>query len=167
MNLTLRNFLNLNMKPCEPEFVAHAQNIKGFEMILKASPMEVFEVVAGKDEEIWFPNFKSMRWLNGSGKCVGAQREYCIKGLSMIENFTIWEPGKKLVFYMSFMSIPYCSRFMEHYEITPITQDQTKLNWRICYEPSWIFWLFFPIVRMIFEADFNQAAMNLENYFAS
>ncbi len=154
------------MKVCEPGYVDVAKNVKRFDLVVPASPREVFEVVAGKDEEIWFPNFKSMRWLDPERKqCVGARREYAVHGLTMVENFTVWEPGERLCFYMSSMSIPYCSRFMEHYEMAPRADGRTALTWRICFESSAWFRPAFAIVRHYFEQDFERAASNLRRYF--
>jgi hypothetical protein len=151
---------------CDPDYVHVAKNIKRFDLILPATPLEVFAVVAGKDEEIWFPNFKHTRWMSdGAQQCVGARREYAVAGLTMMENFTLWEPGKRLSFYMSSMSIPYCSRFMELYEITPRSAEETALTWRICFEPSIWFRPVFPLVRHFFEQDFERAATNLRRYF--
>lgn len=156
------------MQPCTPDYVNAAKNVRRFDLLLPATPSEVFEVVAGKDEELWFPNFRRMRWLGETGeRCVGARREYSVKGLTMIENFTAREPGSRLCFYMSWMSIPYCSRFMEVYELTPRADGHTALTWRICFESSLVFRPVFPLVRHFFERDFVQAARNLEQYFAT
>jgi hypothetical protein len=153
------------IKPCDPGFLTDAKNIKRFDLIINAPAGLVFDVVSGKDEHLWFPNFVSMRWIGNKERCAGSLREYKLKGLTIQEYFTVWEPSKRLEFYLTAMSIPYCSRFMEHYAFDPIDSNTTALTWQICYEPSWMFWPVFFLVRLVYERDLNRAAENLCNYF--
>jgi hypothetical protein len=151
------------MEICSPAYVENPHNVKRFDLYLRASPNDVFDVLVGKDEDCWFPHFVSLRWLVPAG--AGAVREYRTKSLTLLEHFTVWEPGRRLVFYLSKMSIPYCSRFMEHYEIEQLDDGTSHVIWRICWQYSPLFRLVGPLLRRFFESDFREAAANLEAYF--
>lgn len=159
------------LEPCDEAFASRVQPQHCYEnrVLLAAEPEEVFDVVAGLipgAEAQWFPNFKSAQWLSPPPHGVGSIRDYRLTYMRAVEQFLVWERGRRLVFSVSGLSLPLLRRFLEYYEFERIDPGHTSLRWRVCYEPrSFMMTLIHPIVRPMFARDFREATANLKRYF--
>jgi hypothetical protein len=151
------------LNPCEPSFSQEASFRFVNEITVATKPEKVFEVISdGKLEAEWFPDFKSCEWLTPAPHGVGSIRRYKLTYMTIIERFTVWQSGQRLVFFLSECSLPLMTRFMEDYTITPMEDGTTRLTWQVSYSPTWWLRPIHPILRPYFKRDFSRAAANLE-----
>jgi hypothetical protein len=73
-----------------------------------------------------------------------------------LQNFTVWEPGQRMVFFLSECSLPLI------YTITPLEDGTVRLTWQVSYSPTWWLRPLHPMLRPYFKRDFSRAAANLE-----
>jgi hypothetical protein len=82
--------------------------------------------------------------------------------MTILEEFLIWERGRRLVFRVNSCSLPILRRFLENYELRPGAERGTEVVWEVCYEPNpWLRFLH-PLLRPFFAKDFAKAARQLE-----
>ena len=92
-------------------------------------------------------------------------RRYRLKYMTILEEFLVWEPGKRLVFRLNECSLPMMRCFVENYLLTPRPDGGTDLRWEVCYTPNpWIGFLH-PLIRPMFAGDFDRATNNLRVLF--
>ena len=130
------------------------------------SPIKVFDVITDLvlDKE-WFPDFVSARWETPSPQGVGSIRRYRLKYMTILEEFLVWEPGKRLVFRLNECSLPMMRGFVENYVLTARPDGGTDLLWEVCYTPNpWLRFLH-PLVRPLFAGDFDRASNDLRVLF--
>ena len=146
----------------DESYVARAPHRFVHTVSSRLSPSKVFDVITDPafDKE-WFPDFVSARWETPSPQGVGSIRRYRLKYMTILEEFLVWEPGKRLVFRLNECSLPMMRCFVENYVLTPRPDGGTDLLWEACYTPNP--WLVFvhPLVRPLFARDFDRAANNL------
>jgi len=152
-----------HLNPCEPSFTQESRFRFVNQIAVAAKPQQIFEVISdGKLEAEWFPDFKSCEWLTAPPHGVGSIRRYKLTYMTIIEHFTVWEPGQRLVFFLSECSLPLMTRFMEDYTITPLEDGTARLTWQVSYSPTWWLRPLHPILRPYFKHDFSRASANLE-----
>ncbi len=134
---------------------------------LRGDAQTVFEVIAdGGHESEWFPDFKAVEWLTPAPYGAGAVRRYRLTYMTLVEQFTHWDSGRELSFWVSECSIPMLKHFAEYYRIEPAEDGWVDLTWDVCYAPLRILQPLHPLVRPMFARDFRKAASNLESYCA-
>lgn len=148
---------------CPPDFAVRPPFSFDHRLTLAGTPEQVFDVVTSVEHESqWFPDFREAHWLAEPG--VGAVRDYRLAYMRLLEHFTVWEPGRRLEFWVSQWSIPMLRRFLESYRFEPRGSSHTEMFWRIAYQPLWYLRPLHPIVRPMFARDFRKAARQLETY---
>jgi hypothetical protein len=131
------------------------------------SPDTAFDVISNSEfDEEWFPDFVSAEWKTPPPYGVGSKRLYKLKYMTILEEFLTWERGRRLVFRVSYCSLPIVRRFLENYEIRRDAEGRTEITWQVCYEPNpWLRFLH-PLLRPLFAKDFSKAANQLEALLA-
>lgn len=130
-------------------------------------PGEVFDVIIDPAHEAaWFPDFESADWTTPPPHGRGSRRDYRLSYLRLDEHFLIWDRGRHLQFEVLATSLPLTRRFLEDYRFTPTPDGGTRVNWRVCFEPTVVSWWFQPALRPFFAHIFRQATRQVEAYLA-
>lgn len=149
------------LQSCPALFLETASLGWDFSASLPVSAQRAFELVTdAKYECEWFPNFHSIRW--SGAPAAGAKREYRLTYMRIVENVTVWEPGRHFQFWVSSCSLPLLQRFTEDYLFVSNTPESTQLHWRIRYEPRREIRLLHPLIAPFFARDFRLAVTRLE-----
>lgn len=152
---------DLHHAPLEP--AAWSAHTYDFDFEMDATCARAFDVVTGEDPEVsetWFPDFESLRWLDGAKPGVGSRREYRTSFLTLIEEVDVWEPGRRFGFWVRRASWPIHRRFRELYEIEP-RGERARVRWTVAYEPHpRLVWVV-PYGHAAFQKTFDAAAANL------
>jgi len=155
----------MKLQPCPDDFLDTARFRFENEAILAGSPEKVFDVVASIEHEAnWFPDFKDARWREPGVPGAGAIRDYRLTYLTLVEHFTVWEPGERLTFWVSDCSLPLLRRFLENYEFSAVADGTTRLRWTVAYDPLGFVRPLHPLLRPHFSRDFRRATANLVAY---
>ncbi len=88
-------------------------------------------------------------------------------GLTVHDEFLAWEPGERLTFTVTGMTIPLLRRMVEDFRLHRVSADACDLEWTVHYEPRTIAKLLLPIGRPRFVALFERSARNLERLVAA
>jgi polyketide cyclase/dehydrase/lipid transport protein len=152
------------LDPCMPaslEAMAfHLEN----RIEVAASPLRVFELVAGvsaSSDGSWFPDFRSATWRTPPPHGVGSVRDYRLSHARLIEHFIVWEPGRRVAFYVSRSSLPFVSQLVEDYQITAVPGG-SELVWRVGYRVSPVFEYFSKSLRKVYVDVFGAASRRLK-----
>jgi ribosome-associated toxin RatA of RatAB toxin-antitoxin module len=149
------------LNPCPANFLETAKWGWDLTARLPVTTEQAFDLVTDSAlERDWFPNFRSARWASHPG--VGATREYRLTYMRIVEEFTIWEHGQRVQFWVSSSSLPMLHRFLEDYRFNAVAPDETQVDWRIRYEPRRELRALRPILAPVFARDFRVAIRRLE-----
>jgi hypothetical protein len=155
----------MRVQPCSADFAESASFQFVNSAVLAGSPEDVFGVVSSIEHEAnWFPDFSRASWRTPEPPGAGAIRDYRLTYMSLVEHFTVWEPGSRLTFWVSECSLPLVRRFMEDYRLSAEGEDRTLLRWTVAYEPLPVLRPLHPILRPYFGRDFRRATANLTAY---
>ena len=148
------------LRECAVDFVNTARWRFFHRLELPAPPEVVFEVISSSElEREWFPDFVRAEWLTPEPQGVGARRRYELSYMTLMEEFIVWEPGKRMAFWISECSLPMLSRCMEYYSLIPTADGGTELLWQVCYDPQPLLRPLRPVLHPFFEADFTEGAI--------
>ena len=154
------------MSPTSARFADDARFRFAYDIVVEAEPADVFNAfVEPSLFARWFPDLRSATWLGDGRQGLGAVREVRLKGLSVREHFTHWEPGEGFAFYLSEISAPIISAMVERVELTP-TAAGTRVEWTIAYRPKIAVRPLHPLLRPVFSRMFGKAAKRLQQHFA-
>ncbi len=138
------------------------------EAILDASPERVFEIFAtGENQRTWFKDFVANRWTTPPPYGVGSERDVELELLTVSERFLAWEPGKRLTFTMTRITLPLVEAMVEDLVFEPLGEGRTRLLWRAHYRPSVFMRPFHPIMRAVFGQLFQETTRGLVAYVAA
>lgn len=156
------------VEPSGLEFIDQAKHFFENELILDATPDEVFEVFADCDSwPKWFDDFVSAEWETEPPHGVGSERKARLKTMAARERFIAWEPGKRYSFTILALSVPLVSRMVEDYRLEPVDGGKTRLLWNVYYQPRLFIRPFNVVIRPIFKRMFKRAMKGLESYVAA
>jgi uncharacterized protein YndB with AHSA1/START domain len=133
--------------------------------IIHASPERIFEIfVTGEGQREWFQDFRDARWTSSAPHGVGSTREIELALLTVKERFLAWEPGKRLTFAITAITIPIVTAMVEDMQLSRLDEKRTRLTWRVHYRPAFAFRLVHPVARSIFGRMFSAGAAGLTKY---
>ena len=124
--------------------------------VVPGDPDEVFELLVDAElEKEWFPDYVGAEWLTSQG--LGAVRDYHLTYMSIREHFTVWDPGQRLVFYLSSCTLPFTSCFMEDWQLEADGAGRTRVRWTVHFTPHWLVFPIQPLLIWYFTRDFRTA----------
>ena len=154
-----------DLKKSTLDWTSRAPSSFHFEVILDATPDEVFEILADVDQwELWFDEFEGAEWLSGGEPGVGSQRAIHMDILDAHEEFLAWEPGERFAFCLTKATLPLAERLVEDYQMAPLPGGRCQFTWDVYYEPKWFMRPLNPVLRLQFGGMFQKAADSLSRY---
>ena len=101
-----------------------------------ASRDEVFAVLADHERwPEWFPRVKKVTVL-GQGEGVGARRRVAVSGMTVDEEFIVWEPGARWTF-TGYEARPRFTRsLVEDCVLTPLPDGGTAISYTMYMDPA-------------------------------
>ena len=152
---------------CDETFLVSARGRFFHRVSTSLSPEIVFDVVSNllELEHEWFPGSVHMRWKTPPPHGVGSVREHRLTYMTVIEDFLVWERGRRLVLRLTHCSLPLLSAYLEDYRMERRDDGGTDLIWEICYRSRPVLAILHPILRPAFARDFRNAARGLEKIF--
>ncbi|MEO8796730.1 MAG: SRPBCC family protein [Polyangiaceae bacterium] len=135
---------------------------------LACSADEAFELLSDTAQlPRWVHDCTGCQWTTSPPYGVGSTRDVVLKGgLTVHEEFLAWEPGERLTFTVTGMTIPLLRRMVEDFRLRRVSAATCELEWTVHYEPRTIAKLILPIARPRFVALFERSAQNLEKLVA-
>ena len=101
-----------------------------------ASPDAVFDVLADHDRwPEWFPSVKKVTVL-GKGEGVGARRRVVVPGMTVDEEFIVWQPGKRWSFTGYEAKPGVAKSLIEDCVLTPLANGGTAISYTMYIEPK-------------------------------
>ena len=150
------------LAPCDLTFLDTAPWRFFNRAVLPAPPDVVFEVISSSElEKEWFPDFIEAEWLTKEPQGPGSLRRYKLSYMTILEEFIVWEPGKRMAFRLNEMSIPFLRRCLEYYSLIPTDDGGTELLWQVCYDPHPLVRPFRVMLEPMFRRDFRRATKQL------
>lgn len=151
--------------PTELDFTENSPFRLTFDAIVEARPERVFDIFAkGEAQEIWFQDFKAVRWTSPEPHSVGTTREVELKILTVKERFVAWDRGNRLSFSIDAITVPLVKRMMEDLQFEGIGEKGTRLVWTVHYEPSLAMRAVHPVAKMVFGKMFRTSLDGLVKY---
>jgi uncharacterized protein YndB with AHSA1/START domain len=134
------------------------------EVLIDASPQRVFDIVANAEQQDrWFQDWVTHRWTSPEPHGVGATREVQLKVLSVKERFLVWEPGRRIAFTITAITLPLVRRMVEDMRFEP-EGDRTRLRWTAHYAPTLLMRAVHPVARLVFGRMFAASTRGLADY---
>jgi uncharacterized protein YndB with AHSA1/START domain len=153
-----------DVEPSEIEFTETSRFRIENDAIINAAPERVFQIFAtGEAQEEWFQDFVANRWTSPEPYGAGSSREVELKMLTVKERFLSWEPGKRLAFTITAITLPLVRRMVEDLQFEPLG-DRTRFRWVVHYEPTLVMRAVHPIARAIFGKLFAATISGLTDY---
>ena len=118
-----------------------------------AAPDAVFAVLADHERwPEWFPSIKRVSVL-GPAEGVGARRRVELRGLTVDEEFIVWEPGRRWSF-TGYSARPHFTRsLVEDCRLSPNASGGTDITYTMYLDPS-------PVWRVLFKAAVGRVRAN-------
>jgi hypothetical protein len=153
---------------CDETFAANAPRRFVSRVSTSLPPDVVFDVVSNilELEGEWFPDFVSSTWTTPPPHGVGSARVNTFTYMTVVEDFLVWERGRRLVLRLTQCSLPMLSAYVEDYRLERRRGGGTELTWAICYRPLRLIAFLHPIIWPLFERDFRRAAQGLDRLLA-
>ena len=132
---------------------------------MNATPAQVFAHF--EDGDAWPRFFKGIRqvtWTSPKPFGVGTTRTVVLDTLTVWEHFFRWEPGRRLSFYMTGISLPLVRRLAEDYLLEEISPGRTRFTYTVAAWPTPGARLVGPLLRWNFGKMFAAAARGLTRY---
>lgn len=135
------------------------------EVEINASPEDVFNILA--DADCW-PRFLKdavrAEWASPEPHGVGSNRMLILKGMTALEHFIAWEPGKRFAFYVLEITVPLARAICEDYRLEPADSGKTRFIYIVACEPGLLLKLTGPVGRWLLGNKFRQVAHSLAEF---
>ena len=155
-----------DVEPVEIDFLETSPFRIENDAIINAPPERVFEILTnGEGQKEWFQDFVGFRWTSAEPHGAGSTREVELKMLAVKERFLVWEPGERLAFTVTAITLPVVSRMIEDMQFERMG-DRTRFRWTVHYTPTLAMRAVHPVARGIFGKMFAVTASGLTNYAA-
>jgi len=137
-----------------------------FAQELPVSPDTLFDVL--EDPGSW------PRWATGIGRVdwtspkpfgVGTTRTVTFwGGMSVYEEFLVWERGKEMAFVFYGTTEEVWSRFGEYYRVEDLGENRCRLTWTVAFDPTGGFGRFYPLFGWIMRFNLRSYLWRLKGY---
>lgn len=157
------------MDECRPLTLADFDRLTDsfrFETELDATPEQVFAVFEDPASwPVWVDAITNVTWTSPKPFEVGTTRDVSIiGGLKVHERFFIWEPNRRMAFYLEGTNKPAVAALGEYYELQPLGEGRTRFVWRIAYEPKSMMRFLSPVLRPLVRLMCGRIVSGLERY---
>ena len=158
------------MLPCRPvdaTFFETAPERFRYEVELACTPARLFEILEDPASwPRWAPGIARVEWTSPRPYGVGTTRTVSLRGgPQIVEEFTVWEPGRALAFHVREATEAVWWSFAERYEIVA-SGAGCKLTWTIAYAPRDVFAKLHPWIRPAMRATLKVFTLLLRRYVA-
>src|SRR5262245_26979095 len=80
-----------------------------------------------------------LRWTSQRPFGVGTTRDVTVlHTLRGVEQFFLWEEGRRSAFHFASANLPGLKRFGEYHEVAPTGEDTCRFTWKLAAEPATI-----------------------------
>ena len=156
--------------PVGLEFLEQTKNVYRSEVVVKATPEQIFEVF--EDDvawTVWALPIQRVEWTSPKPFGVGTTRTvYMMGDMNGYEEFIAWEPGKRMAFTFLGCSKENPEKFLEDYRVTDLGNGTCRVVWYMAMdkrgEPKWTDALTRPIMRMANQWMFKKFKKYTEEY---
>ncbi len=101
-----------------------------------ASPDRVFAVLADHERwPEWFPSLKTVTVL-GPAEGVGARRRVVVPGMTVDEEFIVWDPGERWSFTAYEARPRFTRSLVEDCVLTPLANGGTAISYTMYLDPA-------------------------------
>jgi uncharacterized protein YndB with AHSA1/START domain len=153
-----------DLAPCDIGFTNNSPFRFENEAVINAPPERVFQImVRGEGQTEWFQDFVASRWTSPEPHGAGSTREVELRMLTVKERFLVWQPGERLAFAITAITIPLVRRMVEDLRFERMG-DRTRLRWTAHYEPRLAMRAVHPIARALFGKMFAASISALATY---
>ena len=126
-----------------------------------ASPDAVFAVLADHERwPEWFPRVKKVEVI-GPAEGVGARRRVVVPGMTVDEEFIVWDPGKRWAFTAYDARPGFTRSLVEDCVLTPLPNGGTSITYTMYMDPVGPMGLLIKRVAGIMRANNTNAMQNL------
>lgn len=157
--------MKFSCRPVDLDFIESAPLRFVNDIEINASPEEVFNVLA--DADSW-PRFLKdairATWTSPEPHGVGSNRILVLKGMTALEHFIAWEPGKRFTFCVLETSTPLLRAICEDYRLEPTDSGKTRFTYVVACEPTLLVKLAGPVGRKVLAGLFGKVAHGLANF---
>lgn len=151
---------------CDERFFSAPPHSYTFDVLLPAPQELVFDALLDAEaKRMWFPRFRACRWI--SAPVAGSERDHRLSYMSLLERFVAIERPHLLRFYGTSCSLPLVRRVAEELQLTPHGTDQTRLQWRVGYDPHPVARCVRYLLEPFFEGELRAAVRGLEAYLTA
>jgi len=136
-----------------------------YQAIINGSPEQVFAAVTSDEEKFWYPKYEKVVWLTEHEQGVGATKRLYLSYLNCLEQYSIWEEGKRARVWVSDFSIPLTRKMMVDYFLEATEENKTQLRYHIYYQINpWLKFIH-PLLHFFYQRDFQHVIDCLQHYF--
>jgi len=124
-------------RPIDQEFFAQAPVRFDAEVVVRATPEQIFETFEDADAWVaWAVPIQGVAWTSLPPFGVGTTRTVTMSG-GMIgdEEFIAWERGTHMAFRFTETNIPQMGAFGEDYRVTDLGDGRCRVHWVMAMEP--------------------------------
>jgi hypothetical protein len=157
--------IRFRMSPQAAESLGGLPHGWDFRVPLACPPARAFDLLA--DPAAWprfYPDIRTMRWIDAAG--LGARREVVTSTTTLQEHFVVWEPGRRMAFYVEWMTIPLAGAFTEDFTLDADGAGSV-LSWVVRYRPRLPFRPLRPVLDPIFRRMFDKGVSLLPAFAAT
>lgn len=130
----------MNKYPCVEvglDYFESAPSLSGAEEIIRATPDEVFDALAGTDVwPVWIKPIARVEWTSSCPYSIGSTRAvYLARGEVIDEKFIAWDRGRRMAFCYTQTSENSMESAGEDFQITDLGDGRSKLKWTLAKTP--------------------------------
>lgn len=132
---------------------------------LDAPASKVFAIFEdGESWPHWFRAIHKVVWTSDKPYGVGTTRTVSLAAATIDEKFFIWEPDRRMAFYVTGSSAPLTHAMAEDYLLEEPTPGKTRFTYRVAMDPQLLISVPGPLSRIYFESMFESACKHLKTY---
>jgi hypothetical protein len=112
-----------------------------------AAPDKVFAILADHERwPEWFPRVKKVEVI-GAAEGVGARRRVILPGMTVDEEFIVWDPGKRWTFTAYDARPGFTRSLVEDCILTPLPNGGTGITYTMYMDPAGVTGFFVKLIN--------------------
>ncbi len=121
----------------------------------------------GESWPVWFKGIKKVTWTSPKPFGVGTTRTVVLDTLTVQEHFFRWEPGRRVSFYMTTITLPLVQALAEDYLLEDNSSGGCRFTYTVAAQPTLGARVLGPALRWNFGRMFAGAAKALPTYMGT